>query len=179
MKLSIFLGLVAIVAVASATVSYDRQPRFFKKVTKFVKKTADKAVDFADDAVDKVGDAAKTGAKAVASGATTAAGFIDDTATDAAKKTAKIATKAAKGVASISKKAYKEAYSAAKISFNAIKEIAEDIDFDAAVDKLVGLMDSQLMNSLCVFSCNAAAVAIFGPAGAPYGIVGCPTLCSA
>ncbi|GFO29826.1 hypothetical protein PoB_005633100 [Plakobranchus ocellatus] len=172
MKLSTILGLTAIVAVASAAVPLDRETRFFKKVTRFVSSTAGKATgavgDFVEDSADAVGDFAGDAVDAVGDFADDAV----DTVGDAAKT-------AVKGVTGISKKAYREAYSAAKKSFNAVKDLAEDVDFDQAVDVLVGLIDSELTKSLCIFSCQAAAVSIFGPGGVPYAAVGCPTLCSA
>ncbi|GFN94055.1 hypothetical protein PoB_002056100 [Plakobranchus ocellatus] len=104
MKFSKFLGLAAIVAVASAAVPPDQDNGCFKKVADFVAKTTTKATgavgdfvedaagavgdfaddavdavgDFAEDAADTVGDAVKKGAKAVAKGTVSAVDCVGD-----------------------------------------------------------------------------------------------------
>ncbi|RUS74032.1 hypothetical protein EGW08_018206 [Elysia chlorotica] len=154
------------------------------KTANFVHKTAhkigDKTEDFVEDSVDGIKKAVKYTQKITDKVLGKADDMLDDSVDGviaAAKYTAKISKKVGKGVVKISRKVYKATYDAAKKSFQGIKELADQVDFDAAVLELVGTINSGLSLAVCDVGCVATSV-YFMPAGAVYySTMACPMLC--
>ncbi|RUS69409.1 hypothetical protein EGW08_022824 [Elysia chlorotica] len=170
-----------------------------------VAKGAGKAADAVDKGVNKVTDVVDKGVgkatgvvdkgigiavAAVVKGVVQAAGTVDkgidkaidaveDGVQDTAKFTVKVPKSIGKGVNGISKKAYRKTYRMAQKSFNKIEGLAGKVDFDGAVDALIGMINSETSYILCEFACVKSAAYVMGALGEVNGKMACPLLCKA